>query len=347
MLSRWPGAQQVSEICYTTPMASSENLVESALEFLETSCDQYGGSRLPDRRGLKHSTLSLCIGIELFLKARLADEHWTLILQNVDRYREGDRDRGSFQSIGLRDSIARLLEVCRLSISQEAENAFANLADLRNKFMHFGCTDSAERVTGIQLRAWHYFMDLFGHDFMELSEEHARALQAIKTRMLRRDEFLASRFEEVRASIEQRAQAGAKIISCPFCSHAALSVGDGATCLVCGSGGSDARVYAEESARRSAPWMSSDEYYNMQWAAICSDCRERACVSAPGELRSECEEIMLRQEEIRREPGMDLDPWYCFNCGAVYDSFDIVECTRCGNLFARAGDESLCPRCSW
>ena len=328
-------------------MPDSSNLVESALEFLQTSCDQYEDTDLEGARRLKHSTISLCVGIELMLKARLAQEHWTLVLLSPDRYRQGDWDRGAFQSVGLRDAIARLSEVCGLDISQQAEAAFFDLADLRNKFIHFVCNESAERVTGIQLRAWHFFMDLLDNDFLDLNETFAGVLQEIKSRMLRRDEFLARRFEEVRGTIAERLQSGSRVISCPFCSHPALMVGEGATCLVCGSIRTGAREYAEEYARRAAPWMSSDEYYSTQWAAVCSDCGERTCVAAPEELRSECEEIVIRQDQIEREPGVDIEPWYCFNCGRVYDSLDIVECTRCGTLFARNGEESLCPSCSW
>ena len=165
--------------------------------------------------------------------------------------------------------------------------------------------------------------------------------------MLKREEFLSARFEEVKAAITERAEAGADIIICPFCGHPALLVGAGALCFVCGSGKNDAQNYAEEYARRSAPWMSSDEYYSTQWAAVCTECDQRACVTAPDELKARCTDTVIENERIELEPGMDIEPWYCFNCAAVFDSLDIIECTRCGTLFARNGDESLCPSCSW
>lgn len=335
------------DLLYNTDMPRTEDIVESALEFLQTSCDEYERVDLEEQRRLKHSTISLCTGIELVLKARLSQEHWTLVPANIDRYQEGDWERGSFQSVGLRDAIARLSEVCHVDISQQAETAFSDLSDVRNKFTHFVSEESAERVTGTQLRAWHYFVDLVDDDFLRLTEKQSSALQAIKNRMLQREEFLTVRFEHIRSMIEARIEAGGDVIVCPFCNHTALSVGEGAVCLVCGSGKSEPGKYAEEYARRSAHWMSSDEYYNMQWAAECSECRERACTVAPSELRGKCEEAVLENEGIRRESGVEIEPWYCFNCGAVYDSIDVVECTRCGKLFARTGEESLCPSCSW
>ena len=334
-------------IWYNPGMSESDDLVDSALEFLRTSCDQYDNPDLEEARRLKHSTISLYTGIELFIKARLAREHWTLVLSNTDRYRKGDWDRGAFQSVGLRDAMARLSEVCGLDISQQAEGSFTDLADLRNKFVHIVCSESAERVTGIQLHAWHYFIDLLDHDFLQLSGNPAVIIHSIRSRMLRRVEFLETRFERVSSAIAERKNDGAEIIRCPFCGHSALAVGDGAACLVCGSSSSKAQEYAEEYARRSAPWMSSDEFYNTQWAAVCSECGKQACIAAPDELRSICEEILLRDEGVDGESGMDIEPWYCFNCGTAYSSFDIVECTRCGRQFGRVDDGSLCPTCSW
>jgi len=135
-------------------MPRPNELIESALEFVKTSGDQYGNHELEDTRRLKHSTISLCTGIELILKARLAQEHWTLVLSNPDRYRDGDWERGSFQSVGLQEAKARLSEICSVRLSEQADAAFVALADLRNKFIHFISSESPERVTGIQLRAW-------------------------------------------------------------------------------------------------------------------------------------------------------------------------------------------------
>ncbi|HUX19986.1 MAG TPA: hypothetical protein VMW69_02030 [Spirochaetia bacterium] len=328
-------------------MPESDDLIDSAIEFLQTSCDQYEDSEIDERRRLKHSTISVCNGIELILKSKLAQQHWTLVLLSADRYRVGDLRRGAFQPVGLRDAMARLSEVCGVDISQQAETAFSDLADLRNKYTHFTCTETPERVTGIQLRAWHFVMDLVEHDFLTLTEEQDARLEAIRDRMLRREEFLAARFEQVRGAISDRATAGADVIMCPFCGHPALAVGEGAQCLVCGSAQSDAREYAEEYARRSAPWMSSDEFYSTQWAAACSECGEQACVVVPEELRTSSEEELRGREGADRDLEMGGEPWFCFNCGTVYDPFDIVECTRCGKLFARSGSESLCPNCSW
>ncbi|HUZ18181.1 MAG TPA: hypothetical protein VMV68_07320 [Spirochaetia bacterium] len=314
---------------------------------MRTSGEQYLNHEIEDARRLKHSTVNLCTGVELVLKARLAQEHWTLVLMNADRYRNGDWERGSFQAVGLSEAKSRLSEVCAVHLSEQAEAAFTALSDLRNKFLHFVVSESAARVTGIQLRAWHHAIDLLDQDFLPLSDVERRELQAIREQMRKREEYLDAQFEVVSAAITERANDGSDVILCPFCAHSALLVGDGAICLVCGSGQSEPRAYAEECARQAAPWMSSDEYYGTQWAAICTECGQQACIASPEALRSQCTETLIHSDRIERDADTDVEPWYCFNCGAVFDSLDIVECTRCGQLFGRSNDESLCPNCSW
>ena len=79
-------------------------LVKNAIDFLDSSLDD-----LEIRP--KNSIVDFYTSIELFLKARLMTEHWTLILSkpenaNIDNFRIGD-----FHSIFLEEAIKRLKSI--------------------------------------------------------------------------------------------------------------------------------------------------------------------------------------------------------------------------------------------
>ena len=54
------------------------SLVRNAIDFLKKSVDELEGSP-------KYSVIHFCSAIELFLKARLLVEHWTLIIIDINK----------------------------------------------------------------------------------------------------------------------------------------------------------------------------------------------------------------------------------------------------------------------
>src|SRR5437870_13436756 len=104
-----------------------DSLVRNALDFLQRSAQEL-------ERAPNHSAIHFCTAIELFLKARLLSEHWTLV---YDDLRKAIRDKkatlpkfcqGDFMSVGMKDAIARLRDLLNLNISKEAEDAFMRIS---------------------------------------------------------------------------------------------------------------------------------------------------------------------------------------------------------------------------
>ncbi len=70
--------------------------LENGLDYMTSVVDLLAGN--PTERDLKYAVLHLSAGIEVLLKARLAQEHWTLVLDNVDQASKLQYERGDFTS---------------------------------------------------------------------------------------------------------------------------------------------------------------------------------------------------------------------------------------------------------
>ncbi len=314
--------------------ARANEIIESALEFIEHSCNIYNNDDLEQQTKLKHSTIELAAGIELLLKARLCQEHWSLIISNIDKYKEDDWDNGKFVSVGIEQSIERFKQILNMPIYKEAKNAILKLAQLRNKYVHFISRESKEYVTAIQLKAWHYILSLCEEKYIKFSYAQQKKIENIKQKMLQHSEFLDARYEELKEEIEESVY---PIITCPFCNKMALRVEDDVKCFICGGEFTTPTDYAEAIAL-------NNHGYNTE-TAYCRECEEKTCIPVPEELREAAIEFLICRLNIRYEPGMDFEPCYCISCGAIYDQQEIMHCNSCGSAYFSDYDFSLCPEC--
>ncbi len=103
-----------------------ERLVTNAIDFLSVSIES-----LADQP--KHSVISFYTSVELFLKARLLNEHWSLV---VSRKQEPDWDKlvsGDFQSVTLDEACRALHKVAGSGLMDKEVCAFREVRNDRNK----------------------------------------------------------------------------------------------------------------------------------------------------------------------------------------------------------------------
>lgn len=134
-------------------------LVKNAIDFLDSSLDHL------DKRP-KNSIVDFYTSIELFLKARLMSEHWTLILSkpetaNIDSFQVGD-----FHSVFLEDAIKRLRSIVNEPLEQNTVDNFKALGEHRNQIVHFAHSDYMDLdatkagVVVEQWSSWHHLHTL-------------------------------------------------------------------------------------------------------------------------------------------------------------------------------------------
>src|SRR5580698_834322 len=100
-------------------------LVANAFDFLTEAVKVF-------ERSPKHSIINFYAATELFLKARLAREHWSLLFLKVDEANSYKLAQGDFQSVGLKEAYKRILDITGDDFPLAAFNAFDNLRRHRN-----------------------------------------------------------------------------------------------------------------------------------------------------------------------------------------------------------------------
>ena len=217
-----------------------ERLVEHALDFLAKAI-----SELDDHP--KYSVIHVYAALELFLKARLMAEHWTLV---VAKQKEPDLDKflsGDFQSVSLRDAATRLDKVVRSGLSKQVLEAFGNVGKHRNKMVHFlheahtkEENDAVKQeIAKQQLNAWYFLNRLLTVKWKEVFESCANQIAEIDARLRKLHGFLQVVFENLTPEIKKRKGQGMQFGICPSCQfesqeyEAKTNSISEAKCLVC------------------------------------------------------------------------------------------------------------------
>lgn len=133
-------------------------LVKNAMDFTTNALND-----LPKRP--KYSVIHFYAAVELFLKARLLLEHWTLVIDDPGKANLASFQNGDFRSVTLTQSAERLDKILRQPLKDHEKECFKRLGDERNKMVHFIDATKAdqkqvERVVFTELQAWHYIYRL-------------------------------------------------------------------------------------------------------------------------------------------------------------------------------------------
>jgi hypothetical protein len=225
------------------PDAIFDEIVLNAIDFAKRSVTEL--SRSP-----KYSMIHFAAAVELFLKARLLREHWSLVVTRPETASLQDFRLGKFHSVSVEEAVKRLRNVANEPISDRAEKAFRAVADHRNRLIHFfhpvlGSTTKAselEVVVSDQYKAWHFLNDLVTSSWAAHFKRHVRRLHRLNQVLLRLKDFLKAKYEAIAPDIQVQIKHGAIFEVCSLCSFQAAKV-DGAggkpalfagKCLVCG-----------------------------------------------------------------------------------------------------------------
>lgn len=215
-------------------------LVENALDFLDRAVADLADSA-------KYSVIHFNTAVELFLKARLMHEHWSLI---ISKRSEPDWEKfvaGDFQSVTLDEVASRLEKVARSGLTSYELRTFKDVARHRNKIMHFfhdahSAESGEKRVRAIakqQLAAWYFLHQLLRVRWATVFEPWSDEIERVDRALGKNRDFLQVTFDQLKDEIESRKAAGVLFRACPSCQFESQQH-DGevdeiydAECLVC------------------------------------------------------------------------------------------------------------------
>lgn len=214
-------------------------LVRNALGFVNTSIDHL-------QHKPKNAIVDLYTAIELFLKARLMKEHWTLMLSKPETGDLQNLAVGDFLSVYLDDALNRIPSILGEKIDRNASDNFKALGEHRNQIVHFahsGMDNPSKTQASVIAEAWaswHYLHALLTGLWGGVFQPYAVELQVLNQRMMRQGEFIKARFEILKPQIEIQEKKGKKIVPCSHCHMPAAIVGETHSwgtdyaCMVCG-----------------------------------------------------------------------------------------------------------------
>jgi len=214
------------------------SLVRSGFEFLHKALDEFEQSP-------KFSTIHFATAIEIFLKARLLKDHWTLVLENTDKANRQSFEKGEARTVNTDTATRRLQNICGVSIPEYATKSFKEIASHRNRMIHFYHSgaennDDIERqkIVQEQCRGWFALQQLL-FAWKEFSEEDFWEIRQIADKMKQHRAFLSAKFEGLSDKLQARRENGYVIQKCKSCSFLAAALSkksdmllDG-NCLVC------------------------------------------------------------------------------------------------------------------
>lgn len=192
-----------------------DSLTRNAFDFLERGIAEFDKSP-------KYSVIHFCAAVEMLLKARLMQEHWSLIVSKPDQANLAQFMAGDFKSVTLEEARARIRDVAGEDIDDDGFKSFLTLAKDRNKMVHFfhngldADVAAKEKIVAEQCRAWfhlHRLLNRWEAYFDDFRSEIAQADRAMKQHR----NYLAAKFNALKADLDALRKAGNAPQDCHAC----------------------------------------------------------------------------------------------------------------------------------
>ena len=318
-------------------------LVHNALGFVNTSIDHLQNKP-------KNAIVDLYTAIELFLKARLMKEHWTLMLSKPETGDLQNLAVGDFLSVYLDDALKRIQSILGEKIDKDASENFKALGEHRNQIVHFahsGMDNSSKTQAGVIVEAWaswHYLHALLTGPWEGIFQPYAAELQVLNQRMMRQGEFIKARFEILKPQIEIQTMKGNKIVPCGHCLMPAAIEGEthawgtDYACMVCGV---DDTALAECNEELPCPECGIPFKFFQQGNSTCPNCSHEITTDILIDL---CTKHFPEGDGWCEDGQVHIAS--CHNCQHAQPSvFFIDGMWSCVSCFDRGWGAVACSRC--
>lgn len=112
------------------------SLIQNGVDSLEEAIESFIKARNDgNTRKYKFAILNLCHSLELFLKQILENEHWTLVVEDIDKI--GKKPVSDCHTVTISAAIVRIKSICKITFPGIYEEAFQNIIKKRNEIQHY------------------------------------------------------------------------------------------------------------------------------------------------------------------------------------------------------------------
>lgn len=334
-----------------------DSLVISAIDFLKVSV-----AGLKERP--KYSVINFCSSVELFLKARLLKEHWSLIVSKPENANIISFQAGDFKSVTMKEAIKRLNNIANQRLTPQEEECFDQIRQQRNKLVHFfdkkysgkRYKRTIDKIMVEQYKGWFYLHELLVHKWKDEFSHYAKEIRNLDRLMHSHREFLKTKFDFLKPKIERKKKSGMTFNECLACHFESAQEEEVCNplfyndCLVCNTNQWFLKVPCSNTD------CSSDIFVFDLGEGVCDVCGEHISIEyllgmygghvSPDEVGIVPDVAVC--QECDNHPAsvvpLDNEDWLCLNCLAFFHQVD--ECEWCGEWIAGAADNTYLIGCS-
>ncbi|MCY4034629.1 MAG: hypothetical protein OXF29_03110 [Hyphomicrobiales bacterium] len=314
-------------------ITAKSNLMHSAFDFLRRAINDLDTD-------LKFSVINFATAIELLLKARLMNEHWTLV---VDRSSDADIDaflEGKSRTVTPHEAIRRLEKVCHEPIGKDAASAFGTINQHRNRMIHFfhkattpetQNTDK-EQVIAEQCVCWFYLEQLFVR-WTEQVAEFDQQIACLRGKMSQNAQFLAVKFNRLGLKINEAKAKGINFEKCVGCNYNAAKIETLSDklvehhCQVCGL----------LETRLTIPCPGC----KVPMRVKCDYAEERSCPACKKQIANSELADILNTHYVKPKYHISISCAYCIRLGSVVPHGERYICSICLQMGKNIA------RCKW
>lgn len=221
-----------------------ENLVRNGIDFLQKAMSQLDDDP-------KHSVINFYTAVEIFLKAPLVLEHWTLVVVDRDLHRQ-KYEAGDFISVSFEDACSRLGNSLNKPLKKGAKEAFDRVRRHRNRMVHFyhsGISGKQHEAIKLeQAQAWfelnRFITDTWQNEFTPFLQE----FKSMERSLIANNHYAQAKYASLETKVEGMKKAGAIFAECPYCKTGGLQVNEvienlsSCHCIVCFRGDTRLKV---------------------------------------------------------------------------------------------------------
>lgn len=319
-------------------------LVKNALDFLARSIDELEESP-------KYSVINFHAAVELFLKARLLSDHWTLVVTNRQEPDWGKFIAGDFQSVTLKEAAKKLDKAVRSGLTKKEFDAFDKVTIHRNKMVHFfhdahsedkdGQQQQTIAIAKQQLTAWYFLHRLLRNNWKDIFDPWSHEIERIDSKLRKHHDYLQTIFDNINEKIKEREKSGFVFLSCPSCAFKSKEHSSEfeeiykSECLVC--------ELTENCLTIKCPKCDESVYFSSEGFSTCNECGEKF---EPDDVA----DILLDESEYHYAIKNGDNSWDLGNCSNC-DGYHTVVRIRddyyaCASCFETFNSMQYCQWCN-
>jgi hypothetical protein len=328
-----------------------ENLVRNGIDFLEKAMSQLESDP-------KHSVINFYTAVEIFLKAPLVYDHWTLVVVDRNPNRQS-YVAGDFLSVSFEDACTRLSEALNKPLRKSAKDAFDKVRKHRNRMVHFyhSGIDGKQRdeIKLEQAQAWFELNRFVAETWRKQFEPFASDLRRMERSLIANNHYAKAKYEDLRPKIDGMKKGGKSFEECPRCGTTAYCVDEeperlvSCNCMVCFYGEKRLNIFCPECG-------DADQYMQPYDGFSCTNCDcevsggseifdlidQNATRGTKDDLDSDtpahCDDCQGYQTVCEYEGG-----YLCTNCFAYFDA--VAQCQWCNEFMTGDAEDTYVTGC--